>query len=99
MGSICVDKAIAKLGTPAEFFDELEPEKIAEQMSVMFRPRVPEIVDQTMREEQPGLWSNVPPRAKQALYARVQQHNSCPRSCTRSPTRSGCTSTSCLTPR
>ncbi len=73
MGSICVDKAIAKLGTPQEFFNELEPDKIAEQMAVMFRPKVPEIVDQTMREEQPGLWANVPPRAKQALYARVQQ--------------------------
>src|ERR1700758_2906222 len=73
MGSIAVDKAIAKLGTAGEFFQELEPEKIAEQMAVMFQPRIPEIVDSTMRREQPGLWSNVPPAAKQALYARVQQ--------------------------
>jgi uncharacterized membrane protein YheB (UPF0754 family) len=73
MGSIIVDKAIAKLGTPAEFFQELDPDKIAEQMAVMFRPRVAEIVDQTMRREQPGLWANVPPRAKQALYERVQE--------------------------
>jgi uncharacterized membrane protein YheB (UPF0754 family) len=73
MGSIAVDKAIAKLGTPAEFFQELEPDKIAEQMSVMFRPRVPGIVDQTMRREQPVLWANVPPRAKQALYSRVEE--------------------------
>jgi hypothetical protein len=45
MGSISVDKAIAKLGTPAEFFEELEPEKIADQMAIMFMPRVPEIVE------------------------------------------------------
>jgi len=72
MGSIASDKAIAKLGTPAEFFRELEPDRIAEQMTVMFEPRIPEIVDQTMRREQPGLWSNVPPQARQALYSRVQ---------------------------
>jgi uncharacterized membrane protein YheB (UPF0754 family) len=73
MGSIASDKAIAKLGTPAEFFQELEPDKIAEQMAIMFEPRIPEIVDQTMRREQPGLWANVPNQAKQALYVRVQQ--------------------------
>lgn len=26
-----------------------------------------------MRREHPGLWSNVPPRAKEAVYSRVQQ--------------------------
>jgi hypothetical protein len=41
-------------------------------MAIMFNPRIPEIVDQTMRREQPGLWANVPPQARQALYARVQ---------------------------
>src|SRR5207302_3007281 len=71
MGSIIVDKAIAKLGTAGEFFQELEPDKIADQMALTFSPRVPEIVDQTMRNEQPGMWHDVPPRAKEALYARV----------------------------
>jgi hypothetical protein len=72
MGSISVDKAIAKLGTPAEFFQQLEPDQIAEHVVSMFQPQIPEIVDRTMRREQPGLWQNVPPRAKQAVYARVQ---------------------------
>jgi uncharacterized membrane protein YheB (UPF0754 family) len=73
MGSISVDKAIAKLGTPAEFFKELEPDKIADQMTIMFLPRVPEIVDKTMRREQPRLWANVPPRAREALYERIRE--------------------------
>jgi uncharacterized membrane protein YheB (UPF0754 family) len=60
MGSISVDKAIAKIGTPSELFAELGPDEIAEQMVMMQR-------------EQPGLWSDVPPRAKEAVYARVQQ--------------------------
>jgi hypothetical protein len=73
MGSISVDKAIAKIGTPSELFAELGPDEIAEQMVMMFNPQLPEIVDRVMQREQPGLWSDVPPRAKEAVYARVQQ--------------------------
>lgn len=73
MGSIAVDKAIAKLGTPAEFYQELEPEKIAEHIVQMFQPEVPAMVDDIMRREQPDLWGRVPPRVKEAVYARVQQ--------------------------
>jgi hypothetical protein len=71
MGSISVDKAIAKIGTPSELFQELGPEEIAEQMVKMFNPQLPEIVDRVMRREQPGLWSDLPPRAKEAVYGRV----------------------------
>jgi uncharacterized membrane protein YheB (UPF0754 family) len=73
MGSIAVDKAIAKLGTPAEFYQQLEPDEMAEHIVATFRPEVPAIVDRTMRREHPGLWQNVPPRAKQAVYTRVQE--------------------------
>ncbi len=72
MGSISVDKAIAKLGTPAEFYQQLEPDEIAEHIVRVFTPEVPAIVDRTMRREHPGLWRDLPPAAKQAVYARVQ---------------------------
>src|SRR6201993_4823468 len=45
MGSIAVDKAIAKLGTPAEFYQQLQPDKIAEHIVRLFQPQIPEIVD------------------------------------------------------
>jgi hypothetical protein len=32
MGSIAVDKAIAKLGTPGEFYQQLDPDEIAEHI-------------------------------------------------------------------
>lgn len=73
MGSIAVDKAIAKLGTPADFFQQLEPDKIAAHIVTTFEPEVPGIVDETMRREHPGMWENLPPRVKEAVYARVQQ--------------------------
>ena len=72
MGSIAVDKAIAKLGTPGEFYQQLEPEKIAEHIVVLFQPEVPALVDDIMRREQPELWGRLPPRVKQAVYTRVQ---------------------------
>jgi uncharacterized membrane protein YheB (UPF0754 family) len=73
MGSIAVDKAIAKLGTPAEFYQNLEPDHIAEKIVEMFGPQVPVIVDRTLRREHPRLWSDMPPRARQAVIERVGQ--------------------------
>jgi uncharacterized membrane protein YheB (UPF0754 family) len=73
MGSIAVDKAIAKLGTPRDFYQQLEPDQIAEHIVTMFEPEIPQIVDSTLRREHAAFWQNVPPRAKEAVYARVQQ--------------------------
>lgn len=72
MGSIAVDKVIAKLGTPAEFYQQLEPDQIAEHIVEMFRPELPDIVDQVMREEHPRLWRDLPPQARQVIIERVQ---------------------------
>jgi uncharacterized membrane protein YheB (UPF0754 family) len=72
MGSIAVDKAIAKLGTPAEFYQQLEPDQIAAHIVAVFEPQMPHLVDEIMRREHPSLWRDLPPRAKQAVVARVQ---------------------------
>ncbi len=72
MGSIASDKAISKLGTPAEFYQQLEPDQIAAHIVSIFEPEIPEVVDGVMRREQPDLWENLPPRIKQAVYERVQ---------------------------
>jgi uncharacterized membrane protein YheB (UPF0754 family) len=73
MGSIAVDKGIAKLGSPAEFYAQLEPEKIAEHIVATFRTEIRAVVDDIMRREQPGLWQSVPERVREAVFARVQQ--------------------------
>jgi len=72
MGSIAVDKAIAKLGTPSEFYHQLEPAKIAEHIVEVFSPEVPELVDRVMRAEHPRLWHDLPPGVRTAIVARVQ---------------------------
>src|SRR3984885_4996611 len=53
MGSLAVDSGIAKIGTPSEFFNELEPDKIAEQIVVSTRQDLPAVVDAIMEREQP----------------------------------------------
>ena len=42
MGSIAVDKGIAKLGSPSEFYEQLEPEKIAEHILATARDDIRE---------------------------------------------------------
>ena len=72
MGSIAVDKAIAKLGTPKEFYQQLEPDQIAEHIVQVFEPELPQMIETIMRREHPALWRDLPPRAKQVVISRVQ---------------------------
>ena len=72
MGSIAVDKAIAKLGTPAEFYQQLDPDRIAEHIVTMFAPEIPELVEEVMWRSNPSLWRDLPVPAKRAVVARVQ---------------------------
>src|SRR5947209_14869481 len=73
MGSLAVDSGIAKLGTPKEFFKQLDPEKIAQQIVVSTRDDLPEIVDKVMRREHPQLWNDLPPRLRALGIERVQR--------------------------
>ena len=73
MGSIAVDKGIAKLGSPKEFYESLEPDAIAEHIVETSREDIRELVERTMQREHPGLWSDLPPRVREAVHARVQE--------------------------
>ncbi len=72
MGSIAVDKVIAKLGTPAEFYAQLEPDQIAEHIVNVFRPDLPDLVHDVMMREHPRLWRDLPRPVRQAVVDRVQ---------------------------
>ncbi|PVG84846.1 hypothetical protein DDE18_01695 [Nocardioides gansuensis] len=72
MGSIAVDKAIAKLGTPREFYQQLEPDTIGEHIVTMFAPDIPGIVDDVMRRTNPAFWRDLPQPAKATITRRVQ---------------------------
>jgi uncharacterized membrane protein YheB (UPF0754 family) len=72
MGSLAVDSGIAKLGTPKEFFKQLDPEKIAEQIVVSMRDDLPRTVDHIMCREDPRLWNELPGQLKGLVIERVQ---------------------------
>jgi uncharacterized membrane protein YheB (UPF0754 family) len=73
MGSIAVDKGIAKLGSPREFYDRLEPEKVAEHIVESSRDDIRELVERVMEREHPQLWRELTPELRAALHERVQQ--------------------------
>jgi uncharacterized membrane protein YheB (UPF0754 family) len=72
MGSLAVDSGIAKLGSPKEFFDQLDPEKIAEQILVSTRSDIPRLVERIIRRKDPALWDELPQQAKDLVVERVQ---------------------------
>src|SRR3954470_21230046 len=73
MGSIAVDKGIAKLGSPSDFYRKLEPEAIAEHICITASKDIREVVDRTMTREYPDTWPGMPRRVKEAVHSRVQQ--------------------------
>jgi uncharacterized membrane protein YheB (UPF0754 family) len=72
MGSIAVDKGIEKVGSPSEFYEQLEPEQIAEHILATSQRDIRELVDRTMQRERPDLWDDLPPRIKEAVFERVE---------------------------
>jgi uncharacterized membrane protein YheB (UPF0754 family) len=73
MGSIAVDKGIAKVGSPSDFYEQLDPQRIAEQILSTSRRDMRELVDRIMEREHPQLWNELPPRVREAVHERVQE--------------------------
>ena len=73
MGSLAVDSGIAKLGTPQEFFGEMDPEKIAEHLIESTRADIREMVNRVMMREHPQLWREMPDPIKELIHQRVQE--------------------------
>ncbi|MBA2764388.1 MAG: hypothetical protein H0U42_06840 [Thermoleophilaceae bacterium] len=73
MGSIAVDKGIAKVGSPAEFYKQLEPDKIAEHILATSQGDMRDLVERIMQREHPDLWNDLPARVREAVHTRVQE--------------------------
>lgn len=73
MGSIAVDKGIAKLGSPSEFYEQLEPELIAQHILASSAQDVREVVDEILTREHPRLWINTPAQIRERVHERVQE--------------------------
>jgi uncharacterized membrane protein YheB (UPF0754 family) len=73
MGSISVDKGIAKVGSGKDFYDQLGPEQIAEHILETARGDIRDMVERTMQRDHPDLWNDLPPRLRERVHARVEE--------------------------
>ena len=73
MGSIAVDKGIAKVGGASEFYEKLEPEKMAEHIVESSRGDIRELVETAVPREHPQLWRDLPPDLREAVHERVER--------------------------
>jgi uncharacterized membrane protein YheB (UPF0754 family) len=71
MGSIAVDKGIAKLGNPGEFWDRVDPEKVADYIVEASRNDIRDLVERAVRAEHPRLWRELTPEMRDGIHARV----------------------------
>ncbi|MBL1073185.1 hypothetical protein JK358_02120 [Nocardia sp. 2] len=73
MASICVDKALMRIGSPKDFIHELDLDGIADYIADIGRKQVGPIVDEIMKRENPELWAVAPKAVKNVLYQRVER--------------------------
>jgi uncharacterized membrane protein YheB (UPF0754 family) len=73
MGSIAVDKGIAKIGSVGDFYAELEPEKIAEHIVSVAQDDIHDVVERIMEREHSQLWHDLPPGVRETVHSRVQE--------------------------
>jgi uncharacterized membrane protein YheB (UPF0754 family) len=73
MGSIAVDKGIAKLGSTADFYKQLDQERVVEHVLTSMRADIRDVVERIMQRENPRVWNELPPRMREAVHERVQE--------------------------
>ncbi|WP_225725759.1 MULTISPECIES: hypothetical protein [unclassified Nocardia] len=73
MASICVDKALMRIGNPKDFIHELDLEAVADYIAVLARKEVQPLVNELMLRENPDLWRGVPRTIQQIVYQRVER--------------------------
>src|SRR4051794_4466917 len=73
MGSIAVDKGIAKVGNQKEFYDQLDPERIAAHIIESARGELRETVERIMRRDHGDLWNDLPPGVRERVHERVEE--------------------------
>src|SRR3954471_23701987 len=73
MGSIAVDKGIAKVGGAKDFYDQLDPERIAQHMLESARGDIRGMVEEIMQRDHPDIWNELPPRLRERVHQRVQE--------------------------
>lgn len=73
MAAIFVDSTMVRLGTLPELFQQMEPDKIAQQIVRSMEPRLDGFTDKVLTQADAGLWQLTPDVAKEQVYRRVHE--------------------------
>jgi uncharacterized membrane protein YheB (UPF0754 family) len=71
MAGKAVDLLTKKLITIEDRFEQIEPERVAEEMEPPLNRLAVQIINEAMEEEAPVLWESVPLMVKQRIYQKV----------------------------
>jgi len=71
MASLIVDKSIARIGSVRDFYEQLEPDKLAQSLAVKARPDVRRITTEVIESEHRQLWEALPNRVKERVLRTV----------------------------
>lgn len=72
LGSIATDTQIAKIGTPAEFYAQLDLDGLAEHIARDIDDDLRGLVDEVLAHHYPELWAEVPESVRERLHERVR---------------------------
>lgn len=73
MAHICIDRTLQQFGDLNAVYQELEPQRIVEQVISQVTPRLDEYIDEVMYDIQPVLWDNLPIFVRHRIYQWARQ--------------------------
>lgn len=69
ISGVIVDQTLSKLGSLDEFFRAMEPEEMADFITMTVDKNLESLIDEIMLERYYGLWSHLPYAIKRRIYA------------------------------
>jgi hypothetical protein len=72
MASLIVDMSIARIGGISDFYQQLEPDKMAELMAKEARPHIARIAGEVINSNHRWLWDALPAPAQQNVIATIE---------------------------
>lgn len=72
LGSIAVDTQIAKIGSPSEFYEQLDLDELAEQIAADLDGDVRELVGEVLARHFPEVWDALPDSVREHVHERVR---------------------------
>jgi uncharacterized membrane protein YheB (UPF0754 family) len=73
MAAIAVDSLMTTVLKPAEIFDRIDPEEMAEELSTPLHAAAADLVETIMTEFQPRIWALMPDPVRKLAIANVQR--------------------------